>query len=420
MNSLQTNKDKNMNTLKYILTTITIAFFISSCGHNHKEGDGHDHGHDHSSHAESDGHGHDSHDGHKEGGYHLSKAQAKTIGLKFGDFTSLKVNDFVKATGTLGLPPNAQSSISARADGIIRGTKKFVEGAYIKKGSTIAYLENPDFIKTQQEFLEIKAELALQKLEVDRQKTLVDANAGVLKQLQRAEAREKILSTQAKGLSKQLSYLRISTDELTADNIRDQIIITSSASGYISDINFHDGMYVDRSSKLMEIISSQHLHLELDVFEKDISKIKNGLIISYTVPAYGDVIYQGEVNVIGKEFNSDAKTVRVHGHVSGDKPQFIKDLFINAKIWLSDETVTALPDNAIITDGSTSFVFAANHKLDADKFEFERLGIIPGARTDGFTAVKLIDSIPPGMQIVTEGAYYIYAQSKVGELAHEH
>jgi len=237
---------------------------------------------------------------------------------------------------------------------------------------------------------------------------LVDANAGVTKDLQQAKAKSKILSTKGKGLSKQLSYLGISTDDLTVDNIRQQISIASSASGYISEINFHNGMYVDRSSVLMETISSQHLHLELDVFEGAIAKVKKGHKISYTIPAYGDKIYNGEVDVIGKEFNSDAKTVRVHGHVSGEKPPFIKDLFINAKIWLSDETATALPEKAIITDGSSSFVFAAINKQSE------------GASSNGFTAVKLIDTIPDGMQIVTNGAYYIYAQSKVGELAHEH
>lgn len=402
-----------MNTFKYILTVFVIAFLFSSCGHNHKEGDGHDH--DHSSHTESD-----SHNEHGEGGLHLSTDQAKTIGLEFGDFTSLKVNDYVKATGTLGLPPNAQSSISARADGIIRGTKKFVEGAYINKGEIIAYLENPDFIKTQQEYLEVMAELEMQKLEVDRQQSLIEANAGVMKNVQQAKSKAKILSTKAKGLSKQLSYIGIATDDLTADNIRQQISITSSANGYISEINFHNGMFVDRATVLMEIISSQHLHLELDVFESDIFKIKTGLNISYSIPAYGDKIYNGEVDVIGKEFNYSAKTVRVHGHVSGDEPPFIKDLFINAKIWLNDETATALPEKAIITDGSSSFVFAAINNQSEEDIEFEKLAVIPGASSDGYTSIKLIDTIPTGMQIVTNGAYYIYAQSKVGELAHEH
>ena len=419
-----------MNFIKYI-SIITLTTLLLSCGHNHKEGDGHDHGHDHSAHSETDEHDHSAHDesdghdehghgSHEEGGLHLSKEQAKTVGLKFGDFSSIKVNDYVKATGVLGLPANAHSSISAKASGIIRGTKKFVEGGYVKKGEVIAYLENPDFIATQQEYLEIQAELALQRLEVDRQKTLVNGNAGVERDLQQAQAKARILTTKASGISKQLAYLGIPTTELTSDNIRDRIAIISPASGYISSINFHNGMFAERSTMLMDIISSQHLHLELDVFENDIAKVNHGLKISYSVPALGDKIFEGSVNMIGKEFDGQAKTVRVHGHLEGDKPQFIKDLFVNAKIWLTDSTVDALPEKAVITDGASSFIFVANDNSEADEIEFEKLSVIPGSTSDGYSAVKLVDPIPAGMKIVTEGAYYIYAQSKVGELAHEH
>ena len=414
-----------MNLIKYI-SIIALTTMFLSCGHNHKEGDGHDHsvhsesdGHDHSSESKSED-GDDEHGAHEEGGLHLSQEQAKTVGLKFGDFSSIKVNDYVKATGVLGLPANAHSSISAKASGIIRGTKKFVEGGYVKKGEVIAYLENPDFMTTQQEYLEIQAELALQRLEVDRQKTLVDGNAGIERDLQRAEAKARILFTKASGISKQLEYLGISTADLTPNNIRDRIAITSPAGGYISTIDFHNGMYAERSTTLMDIISSQHLHLELDVFENDIAKVKQGLKISYSVPALGAKIFEGYVNVIGKEFDGKAKTVRVHGHLEGDKPQFIKDLFVNAKIWLTDSTVDALPEKAVITDGATSFIFVANDSAEAEEIEFEKLSIIPGSTSDGYTSVKLVDPIPAGMKIVTEGAYYIYAQSKVGELAHEH
>ena len=409
-----------MKFFKYIFSIIILSAVLLSCGHNHKEGDGHDHDHDNSDHAEVDGHAEGDHSDHEEGALHLSQAQAKTIGLQFGNFSSIKVNDFVKATGVLGLPSNAQTSVSARSTGTIRGTKKYVEGGYIKKGEIIASLENPDFIGAQQSYLEIMAELALERLEVDRQKTLASANAGVTRDLQQAEAKVKILSTKAKGISKQLEYLGISTTELTPDNIRDQVAIVSPASGYISEVNIHDGMYVERSSTLMEIISARHLHLELDVFENDIAKVKQGLKISYSAPALGDKIFEASVNVVGKEFNAQSKTVRVHGHLDGDKPQFIRDLFVNAKIWLNDNTVNALPEKAIITDGATAFIYVATNDDQAEEIEFEKLSVIPGATSDGFTAVKLIDPIPAGKEIVTGGAYYVYAQSKVGELAHEH
>ncbi len=103
-------------------------------------------------------------------------------------------------------------------------------------------------------------------------------------------------------------------------------------------------MFVQQGNSLFEILDNSHVHLELDVFEKDVAKIKKGQLISYTIPAIGSEIFEGEVEIIGKEFNTDNKTVRVHGHLDGKQPQFIKDLFLNAKIWLNDETSTALPE----------------------------------------------------------------------------
>ena len=410
-----------MNHIKNIIAIITILSVVvfSSCGHKHSEGDGHNHGSEETSHSDDDGHNHEEEE-HQEEGLHLSKAQAETIGLEFGSLSSIKVNDFVKATGSLDLPPNAYSSVSAKTNGIIKGTKKFVEGDYIKKGSVIAYLENADLIITQQNYLEAKAQLHLKRLEVVRQKTLVESNAGVTKNLQNAQAEVFVLEAKTQGLAKQLSFLGISTSNLSPSTIKQQIAIVAPMSGYISKISFHNGMYAQSSVSLMDIISPEHLHLELDVFEKDIANIKKGQKISYTVPALGQTIYYGTVDVIGKEFNSNSKTIRIHGHLDGSKPTFLKDLFINAKIYLNDVESSALPENAIVKDGATSFIYVANEKANDDEIEFEKIEVIAGATDNGFIAVKLIDTIPDGMQIVTKGSYYVYAQSKVGELEHEH
>lgn len=415
-----------MNTnINYIKTIafIVIATLLFSCGHNHSEDDGHDHDEPQDEHTDDDGHGHESeseNEEHHEEGLHLSKEQIETVGLEFGETSSLKVNDFVKATGTLGLPPNAIASVSAKSNGIIKGTKKFVEGNYIQKGEVIAYLENPEFIVKQQDYLEVKAQFELKKLDVIRQKSLMDANAGVVKNLQNAETELAILEAKSTGLSKQLAYLGISTNSLSPNSITQQIAITAPMSGYVSSINFHNGMYVQSSIPLMDIVSSEHLHLELDVFEKDIAQIKVDQKISYTIPALGTKVYQGEVSVISKEFNVDSKSVRIHGHMDGDKPQFVNGLFINAKIWLSDNTSTALPENALIQDGENMIVYVGKNEKDEEEVEFTAIRVIAGATDNGYTVTKFIDPIPDGMQIVTKGAYFVYAQSKAGELEHEH
>ncbi len=407
----------------HIVFILFVALAFAACGENKNNShEGHDHGEEQgeqSDHDDYESHEGGDHEEHEEG-LHLTKAQAKTIGLELGDFSEIKVNDFVKATGTLGLPPNGYASVSAKSEGIIKGSKVFVEGNAVKKGDVIAYIENTEFIVKQQEYLEAKASWNYKKLELERQRTLVEANAGVPKNLQNAEAEAAILEAKVQGLAKQLSYLGISIKNLTPSNIKQHIPIVAPMSGFISSINLHSGMYVQPSIPLMEIISDDHLHLELDVFEKDIARVAIGQKISYTLPALGDKVYEGEVSIIGKEFNAQSKTIRVHGHLEGERPLFLKDLFINAKIWLNDNTVTALPEKAVISNGESTFIYAAKNNLDADEIEFIQIPVIAETTQNGYTAVKLLEEIPKGMAIVVKGAYYVYAQSQAGELEHEH
>ena len=418
------------NNKLYIILIFSLALISSFFACNSSNADGQDHTNETEQQSEYDGRKHgeqadartedEGHrEEHEEGKIHLTKDQIETMNIQFGDLSQVKINDFVKATGTLGLPPNALTAVSAKAKGYIRNSNKFVEGDYIKKGIIMAYLENPDFIQQQQKYLEVAAELVYDRQELKRQETLLVSNAGIERNAQKLEAEVNSKTATLKGIAKQLAYLGISVEKLTIENIVQRVPLYAPMTGYITTITMHNGMYVTPQMELMEIVNENHLHLELDVFEKDIANVEKGQPISYTVPALGNTVYDGEVHVIGKEFNTENKTVRIHGHLEKERPKFIKDLFVEAKIWLNDQTVQALPEKAIIKDGDFSYIYVANDNTD-EEIKFEQIKVLPSNTDNGFTAVKLIDQIPDGMKIVTEGAYYVYAQSKAGELEHEH
>lgn len=408
----------NRSILSFLSIVAMLLFF--SCSRENSEVDGQNLSRATSELPAVDGQGHGTEEEPEEGEIHLTKEQIKTMNIRFGDFSSMKINDFVSTTGALGLPPNAYSSVSAAAEGFIKRNKGYVEGDYVKQGEQLAELENPDFIQRQREYLETAAELTYLRQELDRQQKLFEANAGVEKNLQKLQSEVNMKTATMKGIAKQLAYWGINVADLTPDNIVDHIHIFSPMSGYITSINMHNGMYVTPQEELMEIVSENHLHLELDVFEKDMALIKKGQRISYNIPAFGNTVYAGEVHVIGKEFNTENKTVRIHGHLEKDRPQFIKDLFVEAKIWLTDQTVQALPEKAIIKDGASSYIYVADDQTQEDEIKFEKVMVVPSVTDNGFTSVRLIGEIPDGMKIVTEGAYYVYAQSKAGELEHEH
>ena len=413
---------KTIKQLTSALPALLLILLLSTCdrAQQHEEGDGHDHDAPATEKMVDDEH--EDHDGEheEEEGVHLTKIQMETMDIGFGDFTNLKINDFVSATGTLDLPPNGYAAVSARAMGFVRNSRNYVEGDYVKKGATLAYLENPDFIDHQQNYLETSAELAFLRQELERQETLLAADAGILKTVQRLRSEVAAKTARLAGIRERLEYLGIRTANLTAENITNRITLFAPRSGYITSIATHDGMYVEPATELMELIDEKHFHLELDVFERDIAKISKGQKMTYTVPSIGPERYEAEVHVIGKEFNEENKTVRVHAHPTGKQPPFVRGRFVEARIFLTDQTVQALPEDAVLREGEMAYIFIAPTKSDGDEVEFERLRVNPGITDGGFTAVRLIDPLPEGMRIVTQGAYFVYAQSQAGELEHEH
>jgi len=402
------------------MTSLVIIFFISACGEGSAVGDGHDHDTE-----VAGGHNEDDQldpgkEDLEEADIHLTRDQIETVGIVFGDLSSIKINDYIRATGSLGLPPQSNASVSARASGFIKNSTKLVEGIFVKKSAVVAYVENPEFIRQQQEYLEVSAELTYLQQELERQQNLIDSNAGVMRNLQKLQSEVNVKTATLMGIGKQLAYLGIDVVDLAPENIAERIPVIAPMSGYVSSINMHNGMYVTPQIELMEILSDDHLHLELDVFEKDIASLKEDQKISYTVPALGNTVYEAEVHIIGKQFNLSNKTVRIHGHLAKERPQFIKDLFVDAKIWLNDQTVLAVPENAIIRDGGSSYIYITRDIQDTNEVAFEKIMVIPGTTDKGYTSVKFMNQIPEGMKIVTEGAYYVYAQSMAGELEHEH
>ncbi len=362
----------------------------------------------------------DPHEQQQDAGIHLTAEQVRNMDIRLGDFTDLKLNDYLSATGVLGLPPNAYAAVSTRAAGFVHDVRNYVEGDYVRKGATLGYLENVNFIDQQQYLLEARAELEFLRQELERQEQLVAADAGVLKTVQRLRAEVAAKEATLAGLSQRLEYVGIRAADVTPANIIDRVTLFAPRSGYITTINVHDGMYVEPSTELMELIDEDHLHLELEVFERDVARVEVGQRVSYRIPALGPQQYEAEVHVIGKEFNPKNKTVRVHAHLRGEQPPFVEGRFAEARIWLDDQTVAALPEAAVVREGETSYVYAAPDTTQEDEVTFTRLLVNPGTTDDGFTAVRLIDSLPAGMRIVTQGAYFVYAQSRVGSMEHDH
>jgi|AntRauTorckE5430_2_1112549.scaffolds.fasta_scaffold03319_1 cobalt-zinc-cadmium efflux system membrane fusion protein len=352
---------------------------------------------------------------------HLLNAQVKTIGVELGGFTARKMSDFVTATGTLDVPPNSVSSVNVPEGGFIRNLKKYMVGSKIVKGAVIATLENPSFIQKQQEYLELQSEMIYLNQEMQRQKTLSEANASALKNYQKIQSEYSVKQVQMNGIGQYLKYLGINTENLNSGNITKSVPLVSPASGVVSVVNVHNGMFAQPEMELLKIISDEHIHVELEVFEQDLSKVKIGQKMIFTVASNPTETYEGKIYLISPTFEATQKTVHVHAHIEGKKPPFIQGAFVNAQIWQNEATVLCLPEKAVVIADGISYIFVEKQKAPSE-IRYLRIPVQVKQQKEGWVSMNIMEELPPNRndKVVLNQAFYLVAEMNKGTTAHSH
>lgn len=147
--------------------------------------------------------------------------------------------------------------------------------------------------------------------------------------------------------------------------------------------------------------------------------------------------YEAEVFAIGKAFENDTKSVRVHAEIIAKKHNLLPGMYVNAIIVTDPKTRRVLPDNSIISEGENEYIFVQTipkedaheghdehghegHGHNAVKVGFLKIGVSTGNSELGFTEILATDSIPLNEGIVLKGAFYLHAEMKKGDAGHVH
>ncbi|MEO8933405.1 MAG: efflux RND transporter periplasmic adaptor subunit, partial [Xanthomarina sp.] len=285
----------------------------------------------------------------------ITKQQFEGENMAFGFLSEEKFNQTVKTNGMIDVPPHNKSNVTSFIGGYITKTPLLI-GDQVKKGQLLVTMENPEFVEIQQNYLEISEQLNYLKSEFDRQKTLYDENITSQKNFLKAESTYKSSLAQHNGLRKKLQMMHINPSSVEQGNISSTINLYASISGYVTKVNVSHGTYVSPSDIVMEIVDTDHLHLELSVFEKDILKIKKGQEILFTIPEASDSIFNAEVHLVGTTIDEKSRRVKIHGHINDGQSQFIVGMFTEADIVINSLKSMAVPKEAVVEVEDHSFV----------------------------------------------------------------
>lgn len=365
----------------------------------------------------------------------LSQDQIKAVGITFGKVENKELTATIKANGILRVPNNNKGNATSLYGGVIKNLTVQI-GDYVKKGQVIATIANPQFIQLQEEYLTVGSQIVFAEQEVQRQQELNAGNAGALKNLQNATAELNSLRTRRASLKQQIQLMGINPNLTSNSNLQSALVVKSPLNGTVSELFAKIGSYVDVSSPVVEIVDNSSLHLDLQVFEKDLPLMKVGQIIHFTLTNNPTNEYDAKIFSIGSSFENDSKTISVHAAVTGDKTGLIDGMNITGIVSLHNVTTPAVPDEAIVHAEEKDYIFVVTDKKADESHEnasteehpdgnaknnvnFEKIEIVKGVSNMGYTAVTFVKELPNDATIVTKGAFFVNAKlTNTGE--HEH
>lgn len=316
----------------------------------------------------------------------ISADQFEKEGYRLDTITSSLFPSVIRTNGVIDVPPNSRATISALLGGYIKDFPLLV-GESVARGQKLLTIENLEFLELQQQFLENEQRQEYLRLEYLRQKELFDEKISSQKNYMKAHNEYEKVKIQHEGLRKKLIMLDINPEQIRPENISSTAAIYAPISGSVTKIFVNTGMPVTANTPIMEVVNSEHLHLEIRVFEKDVLRIQKGQLIKFRVPEYSEMLFDAEVYLIGQSIGED-RTVMIHAHLEeGVKEKFIPGMYVQADIFLQESMGEALPEEALIDEDDKFYLLEMVHS-DETTYQFRKREINPGLVYKGFVQLN--------------------------------
>jgi len=275
----------------------------------------------------------------------LSKEQANNAGILLDSLRWLPLSKEIILSGQIEAPPQNLISVSIPMPGLLRSTH-LLPGMQVAKGEILATMEDPAFIKMQEQYW--SASILAEKLnaELILQQELLSTGASNPKTLRDLRSELRTVQVQAKSLGEQLRLLGLDLKQLNEQTMLRQVPVRSPVHGFVTKVHHSTGHYVAAGEALYELVDPSDVHLRLNAYEKDLPY----LFEKQEVKAFNNQASQEEhaahILLIGKEFAAD-RSVEVHCHFDRYDRNLIPGMYMRAKVLGKSQATACLPSAAL-------------------------------------------------------------------------
>ena len=318
------------------------------------------------------------------------------------------IHTSITATGTI--EPVTSVTVGTQVSGIV--SKLYVDyNSVVKKGQVIAELDRTNLISelntAKANLASSESSMAYEKANYNRYKTLYDKGLVSADEYESAllsyrKAKEDV-STKRESVNKAQTNLGYAT-------------ITSPIDGVVLSKSVEEGQTVAASFNTPELFSIAQdltdMRVIADIDEADIGGVKEGQRVSFTVDAFPDDHFEGQVTQVRQQATTESNVVTYEVVISAPnndlklKPGLTANVTIftmekNDVMAVPSKALRFIPTEALLDKGQTISDCEGDHKLwtlEGNTFKAHKVEI----GTSNGIMTEIISGIPEGTEILTD------------------
>jgi cobalt-zinc-cadmium efflux system membrane fusion protein len=320
--------------------------------------------------------------------------------------------EVITATGKVEADADRIAHVSPRISGQIVSVPASL-GDRVTAGQILVTLKSLEVAEASNRYRLSKTKLALAQANMTRIRTLVEKKIVARKELLQAETDLAIAQTEQQNDQERLTLYGASTANLHGSRSnRTSLGVQAPISGTITEKHAIVGELSDPSKSLFTVVDLSSIWVVVDIYEKDLAKVRTGQRATVTVDAYPDLKLTGRVAYLADMLDATTRTLKVRVEVANPQRKLKPEMFARVELTppASSAMTLAVPADALQEIDGKKVIFVTDKSQEA----FRPQTVEAGRSSGGL--VEIISGLKEGQRYAVKGSFILKSEIKKGEL----
>jgi multidrug efflux pump subunit AcrA (membrane-fusion protein) len=185
--------------------------------------------------------------------------------------------------------------------------------------------------------------------------------------------------------------------------------IKAAQSGVVVGIYAEPGAHIDSAVPLVTIADSSRLRCGLDVYEKDIARVRKNQKVKIKVGAFPNETFWGTVSYISPRVDENSRTIKIRVDIANTGGKLKFGMFVKGFLEVGERDALAVPETAVQNVKGKTFVFEAE-----EPGSFVPREVRMGERSGGWA--EILSGLREGASVVGKGSFILKSEVLKGEM----